>query len=84
MMNERGNKIITRVNSRNSTYEIKVIVHEPVLSYSIFFYSRITKDEWESNGKLPPRTCQDAVCQEPYRFHNRALVPAGPASRAEY
>jgi hypothetical protein len=41
MINERGDKIITRVNSRNSTYEIKVIVHESVL-----FYSGITKDDW--------------------------------------
>jgi len=40
MMNEMGDKIITRINSRNSTYEIKVIVHESVL-----FYSSITKDD---------------------------------------
>jgi len=34
-------------------------------------------------ASYPQELAQNAVCQEPYRFHNQALVPAGPASRAE-
>ena len=37
--------------------------------------------QWQN---YPQELAQDAVCQEPYRFRNRALAPAGPASRAEY
>ena len=39
---------------------------------------------WESNGKLPPRTCQGCIVPEPYRSHDWVLVPANPASKAEY
>jgi len=35
-------------------------------------------------ANYPQEFAEDAVCQEPHPFHNRALVPAGPASRAEY
>jgi hypothetical protein len=38
----------------------------------------------ESNGKLPPRTCPGCSVPEPYRSHAWALVPANPASKAEY
>ena len=38
----------------------------------------------ESNGKLPPRTCPGCSVPEPYRSHDWALVPANPASKAEY
>ena len=38
----------------------------------------------ESNGKLPPRTCPGCSVPEPYRSHDWALVPASPASKAEY
>ena len=38
----------------------------------------------ESNGKLPPRTCPGCSVLEPYRSHDWALVPANPASKAEY
>jgi len=38
----------------------------------------------ESKGKLPPRTCPGWSVQEPYRSHDWALVPANPASKAEY
>ena len=38
----------------------------------------------ESNGKLPPRTCPGCSLPEPYRSHEWALVPANPASKAEY
>ena len=38
----------------------------------------------ESNGKLPPRTCTGCSVPEPYRSHDWALVPANPASKAEY
>ena len=37
----------------------------------------------ESNGKLP-RTCPGCSVPEPYRSHDWALVPANPASKAEY
>jgi hypothetical protein len=40
-MNETGDKIITRVNSLNSTYEIKGND-----SLICIFYSSITKDDW--------------------------------------
>ena len=36
--------------------------------------------QWQTIPKNLPRM----QCQEPHQFHNRALVPAGPASRAEY
>ena len=32
----------------------------------------------ESNGKLPPRTFPGCSVPEPYRSHDRALVPAKP------
>ena len=32
----------------------------------------------ESNGKLPPRTCQGCSVPEPYRSHDWALAPAKP------
>ena len=38
----------------------------------------------ESNGKLPPSTCPGCSVPEPYRSHDWALVPANPASKAEY
>ena len=38
----------------------------------------------ESNGELPPRTCPRCSVPEPYRSHDWALVPASPASKAEY
>ena len=38
----------------------------------------------ESNGKLPPRTCPGCSVPEPHRSHDWALVPANPASKAEY
>ena len=38
----------------------------------------------ESNGKLPPRTCPGCSVPEPYWSHDWALVPASPASKAEY
>ena len=38
----------------------------------------------ESNGKLPPITCPGCSVPEPYRSHDWALVPASPASKAEY
>ena len=38
----------------------------------------------ENNGKLPPRTCPGCSVPEPYRSHDWALVPASPASKAEY
>ena len=38
----------------------------------------------ESIGKLPPRTCPGCSVPEPYRSHDWALVPASPASKAEY
>ena len=38
----------------------------------------------ESNGKLPPSTCPGCSVPEPYRSHDWALVPASPASEAEY
>jgi len=38
----------------------------------------------ESNGKLPPRTCPGCSVPEPYRSHDWDLVPASPASKAEY
>ena len=38
----------------------------------------------ESNGKLPPRTCPGYSVPEPHRSHDWALVPADPASKAEY
>ena len=41
MMNERGDKIITRVNSLNSTFEIKSSD-----SLICIFYSSIDKDDW--------------------------------------
>ena len=37
-----------------------------------------------SNGKLPPVTCPGCSVPEPYRSHDWALVPANPASKAEY
>jgi len=37
--------------------------------------------QWQTIPKNLPRM---QLCQGPHRFHNRALVPAGPASRAEY
>jgi hypothetical protein len=40
--------------------------------------------EGESNGKLPPRSCPGCSVPEPYRSHDWALVPANPASKAEY
>ena len=38
----------------------------------------------ESDGKLPPRTCPGCSVPKPYRSHDWALVPASPASKAEY
>ena len=38
----------------------------------------------ESNGKLPPRTCPGCSVPQPYRSHDWSLVPASPASKAEY
>ena len=38
----------------------------------------------ESNGKLPPRTCPGCSVPEPHRSRDWALVPASPASKAEY
>ena len=38
----------------------------------------------ESNGKVPPSTCPWCSVPEPYRSHDWALVPANPASKAEY
>ena len=38
----------------------------------------------ESNGKLPPKSCPGCSVPEPYRSHDWALVPANPASKAEY
>ena len=39
----------------------------------------------DSNGKLPPPvTCPGCSVPEPYRSHDWALVPASPASKAEY
>ena len=38
----------------------------------------------ESNGKLPPRPCPGCSVPEPYRSHDWALVPANPATKAEY
>ena len=38
----------------------------------------------ENNGKLPPRTCPGCSVPEPYLSHDWALVPANPASKAEY
>jgi len=38
----------------------------------------------ESNDKLPPRNCPGCSVPEPYRSHDWALIPANPASKAEY
>ena len=37
-----------------------------------------------NNRKLPPRTCPGCSVPEPHRSHDWALVPANPASTAEY
>ena len=38
------------------------------------------RKQWQ----LPPRTCPGCSVPEPYRSHDWALVPASPASKAEY
>ena len=38
----------------------------------------------ESNGKLAPSTCPECSVPGPHRLHDWALVPANPASKAEY
>jgi hypothetical protein len=39
---------------------------------------------WESNGKLPLRTCPECSVPESYRSPDWALVPAKTGLRAEY
>ena len=38
----------------------------------------------EKQWHTVPKNVPKMQCPEPHRFHNRALVPTGPASRAEY
>ena len=38
----------------------------------------------EKQWQTIPKNVLRMQCQEPHRFHNRALVPAGPASGAEH
>ena len=38
----------------------------------------------ENNGKLPSSTCPGCSVPEPHRSNDWALVPANPASKAEY
>ena len=54
-----------------------------VVIYKIIVISYIY-GSGESNGKLPPRTCPGCSVPEPYRSCDWALVPANPASKAEY
>ena len=35
-------------------------------------------------ANYPQELAQDAVCQKPHRSHDWVLVPANPASKAEY
>jgi hypothetical protein len=37
-----------------------------------------------NSGKQPPKTCPGYIVPEPYPPHDWALVPANPASKAEY
>ena len=39
---------------------------------------------WTLPLDVPPRTCPGCSVPEPHRSHDRALVPANPASKAEY
>ena len=43
-----------------------------------------TSKGWGNNGNLPPRTYPGCSVPEPYWSHDWALVPANPASKAEY
>ena len=61
---------------------ITIIITLPSITPSFLFYFNPFKGE--SNGKLPPRTCPGCSVPEPYRSHDWALVPANPASKAEY
>jgi len=38
----------------------------------------------ESSGTQPPRICPGCSVPEPHQSHDWALVPASPASKAEY
>ena len=49
-----------------------------------FIFLLIDSTSGESNGKLPPRTCPGCSVPDPHRSHDWALVPANPASKAEY
>jgi len=60
-----------------------------LFNYSDMYYIEIKHLEasdiaGKSNGKLPPSTCPGCTVPEPYRSHEWALVPANPASKAEY
>ena len=48
---------------------------------NIYIYTHIYG---KSNGKLPPRTYPGCSVPESYRSHDWALIPANPASKAEY
>jgi len=50
----------------------------------IRFLSNTAPDFWGKQWQTTPRTCPGCSVPEPYRSHDWALVPANPASKAEY
>ena len=57
-----------------------VFLQIPLVLFCINVYMAVG----ESNGKLPPSTCPGCSVPQPYRSHDWTLVPANPASKAEY
>jgi len=47
-------------------------------------YYYVTLYYWGEQWQTTPRTCPGGSVPEPYRSHDWALVPASPASKAEY
>jgi hypothetical protein len=80
-MNGKGMYFNEISNLYQSSIQLAVIEK---INYIIITLSRDILDLGESNGKLPPRTCPECSVPEQYRSHDWALVPANPASKAEY
>ena len=86
-LNLRGSRNLDKITGQISRPQF----HLSLLGYfaSLRTYRHLaakvgTSKGGESNGKLPPSTCPGCSVPQPHRSHDWALIPASPASKAEY
>ena len=87
-LNLRGSRNLGKITGKISRPQFHLSLLESLASLRKYRHmaakegtSKGGEKQWQST---PPRTCPGCSMPEPYQSHDWALVPANPASKAEY